>query len=594
MKKLKRLIIFFMVVVATSCTKDVLDKKPLGLITDETVWKDQVLIESYLSQIYNDCQFMENDQVQRSGNVLTDWFGRYMINEVSDECYTQWVGIWSYYKYGNLTIAGGLLEWWEPSYKINRKINEFIERVPTAPVDDNFKIQRIAEARFLRAYNYFTLVKRHGGVPLITKLQNIDDPQEKLAPARNKEAEIYDFIISEMDEIKDILPEQQSGNEIGRPSKYAALSLQSRAALYAGSIAQFGTVQLNGIVGIDAGKSTAYYQKAYDAAMAIKASNKFSLYNKLADKAANFRNLFLDEAANPEAIFTIIHNSSPRESGGLGSYYDYFQAPQPNVWGLGNQDMPYLEMVEEFELIDGSSGKLNRAQVQQGLWTMADLWKNKDPRFFGSIYTNETPWKGKLLDYHKGFVLPDGSIQLDGSYQNQPARGTQNLEGTSFGVLKYLDEDNKLELWTGDSKTDYLVFRYGETLLNLAEAAFELGKTGEALAAVNLVRSRAGIAALASIDRTKLRHERKVELFAEGHRYWDVRRWRTATVDLSINQSGIQYIKDVTTGKYKLVIRPNIDPANTPPKFYEKNYYFPITVGRTGQNDKLVENPDYQ
>lgn len=594
MKKLNRILIFLMVVVITSCSKDVLDKKPLGLITDETVWKDQVLIEAYLSQIYFDCQFMENDQNQTNGDVLNNWFGRLMINEVSDECYTQWVPIWSSYKWGNLTINGGLLEWWEPSYRINRKINEFLERVPTAPVDDNFKKQRVAEARFLRAYNYFTLVKRYGGVPLITKLQKIDDPQEELAPARNKEAEIYDFIISELDEIKDILPNQQSSGEIGRPSKYAALSLQSRAALYAGSIAQFGTVKLNGIVGIDATKSAAYYQKAYDAAKTIKESNNFSLYNRSSDKAANFRNLFLDEAANPEAIFTIIHNESPRESGGRGTVYDYFQGPAPNAWGLGNQDMPYLDMAEEFELIDGSSGKLNRVLVQQGLWTMADLWKNKDPRFFASIYTNETPWKGGLLDYHKGLVLPDGSIQLDGSYQGQPARGNQFLDGSSFGVLKYLDESNKMLLTSGDSKTDYLVFRYGETLLNLAEAALELGKGNEALDAVNLVRTRAGIAALASIDRTKLRHERKVELFAEGHRYWDVRRWRTAKVDLSINQSGIQYIKDVTTGKYKLVIRPNIDPATTPPKFSEQNYYFPITVGRTAQNPNLVENPDYQ
>lgn len=593
MKKLKCIIILLIVVVATSCNKDLLDKKPLGLITEETVWKDQILIESYLGQVYFDCQFMENDQNQTNGDVLNNWFGRLMINEVSDECYTQWVQIWSWFKWGNLLIGGGLLEWWEQSYRINRKINEFIARVPTAPVDENFKKQRVAEARFLRAYNYFTLVKRYGGVPLITKLQNIDDPKEELAPARNKESEIYDFIISELEAIKDILPAQQSGGETGRPSKYAALSLQSRAALYAGSIAQFGTVKLNGIVGIDAAKSAAYYQKAYDAAKTIKESNNFSLYNRSGDKAANFRNLFLDEAANPEAIFTIIHNESPREAGGRGTVYDYFQGPAPNAWGLGNQDMPYLEMAEEFELIDGSSGKLNRVLVQQGLWTMADLWKNKDPRFFASIYTNETKWKGGLLDYTKGLVLPDGSIQLDGSYQGQRARGNQFLDGSSFGVLKYLDESNKMLLTTGDSKTDYLVFRYGETLLNLAEAAFELGNTVEALAAVNLVRNRAGIAPLPSIDRTKLRHERKVELFAEGHRYWDVRRWRTATVALSINQSGIQYIKDVVTGKYKLVIKANIDPSTTPPKFTEANYYFPITPGRTGQNPNLVENPGY-
>jgi hypothetical protein len=84
-----------------------------------------------------------------------------------------------------------------------------------------------------------------------------------------------------------------------------------------------------------------------------------------------------------------------------------------------------------------------------------------------------------------------------------------------------------------------------------------------------------------------------VELFAEGHRYWDARRWRTAVEDFSINQSGLQYMLDFASGKYKVVVRENMDPVTTPPKFYERNYYFPITPTRTGQNPNLVENPGY-
>jgi hypothetical protein len=437
------------------------------------------------------------------------------------------------------------------------------------------------------------LVKRYGGVPLITKVQNLNDPKEELYPARNKESEIYDFIISELEEIKDVLPDAQTSDAVGRPSKYAALSLQSRAALYAGSIAKFGTVKLDGLAGIDNSLSAAYYQKAYDAAKKIIDSQRFSLYDRNPDKAANFRNLFLDEANNPEAIFTILHNTTPRESGGNGTVYDYFQAPWPNAWGLGNQDQPYLEMVEEFEYTDGRPGKLDRGAVQGKLWTIEELWKDKDPRFFASIYTQGTSWKGRPLDFHKGLILPNGTIQNDGSYEGVLANGNQNINGTAFGVLKYLNETNDLALTTGTSDTDYLVFRYGETLLNFAEAAFELGKTNEALDALNQVRARAGIAPLSNIDREKIQHERKVELFAEGHRYWDARRWRTAVNDFSINQSGLQYILDFASGKYKVVVRENMDPVTTPPKFYERNYYFPITPPRTGQNPNLVENPGY-
>lgn len=593
MKKLFYILILTLSILV-SCQEDVLDKEPLDIISDNTVWSDQTLIEAYLTQTYNDSHFLNNEQgIQDWMDALEYWFGGLFINEVSDECKANWIGNAYNFKMGSLKIQGGLLEWWEPSYKIIRKLNEFIDRVPTAPVDNTFRKQRTAEARFLRAFNYFTLVKRYGGVPLITKAQQLDDPKEELYPIRNKEQEIYDFILSEMDAILVDLPDKQGTEDIGRPSKFAAISLKSRAALYAASISKFGTVQLNGIVGIDAAKAQDFYQKAYDASKQIINSEKFDLYNRSTDKATNFRNLFLDESNNPEVIFSILHNSTPRESGGHGSTYDYFQAPYPNAWGLGNQDGPYLEMIEEFEYIDGTSGKLNRVQIQQGLWTTEDLWKNKDPRFFATIYTQNTLWKGKLLDFHKGIVLPDGTLQTDASYNGLLANGNQRLDGTGFGVLKYLDESNDLSQFSGTSKTDYQVFRYAETLLNFAEAAFELSKTNEALDAVNQIRARAGIVALTSIDRNKIRHERKVELAFEGHRYWDVRRWRTAVQDLSVNGSGLRFIQDYTTGKYKLMVIEKIDGTVTPPAFYQQNYYFPITLARTGSNPNLVENPGY-
>jgi hypothetical protein len=578
----------------TSCQKDVLNKQPLNIITDAVVWNDQTLIDAYLTQTYNDSHFLTNEEgIQDWMNATEYWFGELFINEVSDECKAQWIYDAYNFKLGKLKIQGGLLEWWEPSYSVIRKLNEFIERVPTAPVDNAFRKERTAEARFLRAFNYFTLVKRYGGVPLIIKSQNLSDPKNVLYPVRNKEQEVYDFIISEMDSVVNVLPAQQDANNTGRPNKYAAISLQCRAALYAGSISEFGNVQLSGIVGVDPTKSTAYYQKAYDAAKVVINSGKFALYNKVADKTTNFRSLFLDKSANPEVIFSILHNSIPRESGGHGWAYDYFQAPYPNAWGLGNQDGPYLEMAEEFEKTDGSSGKLDRTLIQQGLWTTDQLWKNKDPRFFASIYTQNTMWKGKLLDFHKGIILPDGSIKTDASYNGLLANGTQRIDGTGFGVLKYLDESNDLSQYSGTSQTDYQVFRYGETLLNFAEAAFELGKTSESLDAINQIRSRAGIALLTTIDRTKIRHERKVELAFEGHRYWDVRRWRTAEQDLSVNGSGLQFITDYTTGKYKLEVINNIDGTVSPPAFYTQNYYLPITLTRTGSNPNLVENPGY-
>src|SRR6185312_3068430 len=143
----KTINIFFIVImmVITSCKKDVLDKVPLDIITDNTVWKDPALINSYLTECYAETYVFENVSTDNSWNNL--WLGDagpavMNISEASDEARSTWFGF--NYKYGNLKIAGGLFEWWENSYKVIRKLNEFIQRVPTSPLDDAVKIKRIA------------------------------------------------------------------------------------------------------------------------------------------------------------------------------------------------------------------------------------------------------------------------------------------------------------------------------------------------------------------------------------------------------------------------------------------------------------------
>ena len=303
-------------------------------------------------------------------------------------------------------------------------------------------------------------------------------------------------------------------------------------------------------------------------------------------------------------IFAKKHNSSPTSidtgqySGGNCWGYDFAQCPKPHAWNAGNKDAPYLEMAEEFEYIDGTPGTLNKQQIMNETWTTEELWGNKDPRFFATIYTQNTDWKGAKVDYHNGLLLPNGQILTSGSHEGVSALGTQTVDnsfGTGFGVMKYLDESsNTLQGPPGFSSTDYIVFRYGEILLNLAEAAFELNES-DALGAINELRIRAGIKELETIDREKIRHERKVELAFEGHRYWDVRRWRIATDVLSKGNSGLRYIQVYGTNppKYKLEVLYNIDGDNRP-KFSEHQYYFPITLGRTGNNPNLVENPGYK
>lgn len=570
---------------------DILEKKPLGIISDDAVWNDSALISAYLTHNYAETYVFTQDATENGGFARSDeWFGMFDVTDLSDEVKHAW-GPGALGKNGTIRINGGTLEWWEIPYKIIRALNEFIQKVPEAPVDAVFKKERTAEARWVRAFNYFYMVKRYGGVPIILEPQAVDDLEETLFPARNTEKEVYDFVISEMDAIKNDL----ATSETGRATKGAALALKSRAALYAASIAQYGTIQLNGVLGISKEEAAAYYQKSYDASVALSAN--YSLYNVDFDKVVNFRNIFLKKD-HSEVIFAKKHNYVDKAAGGNGWSYDFFNTPSPQGWGAGNCVTPYLEMVEEFEYADGGPGTLNRNAIQQGVWSTEDLWANREPRFYASIYTQNTVWKGAPLQFYFGLKKPDGSIIRDGSYGGIAAKGNQFTTtvartGTGFGVLKYLEESKNNFGPRATSGTDYIVFRYGETLLNLAEAAFELGKLGEALDAINQIRRRAGVADLSSIDRKKIRHERKIELAFEGHRYWDLRRWRTATTDLTRSFSGLDYIYDYDSGKYKLMVLPNIDGITKRPVFHPYNYYLPITLKRTGNNTKLLENPGY-
>jgi hypothetical protein len=532
----------------------------------------------------------DNDHhISSSGNH----FSVFAINCVSDEAKSMhtWAFNANSFKLGGLKINGGLLEWWDNAYLALRVLNDFIERVPNAPVDDDFKKERVAEARFLRAYTYFAMAERYGGVPLITETQNIDAPKDSLYPKRATEAAVYDYVLSECDAIATELPANRSSGEYGRPTLYAALALKCRAALYAGCIAQYGTVQLNGLVGIEASKATYYYQQSYDAAQKIITEGPFSLYDKYpGDKVKNFRQLFL-EKNNSEVIFARPHDNVSPDQGGNGWTYDFFEAPTPNAWAQGNNDGPYLETAEAFEKVDGSSGALDRASFATKLYTTDELWADRDPRFYASIYTMNTSWAGSNLDCHNGIQKPDGTITFE-SYNGILGKGPSKMN-SGFGVMKYLDESYNL---LGDftvSSQDWIVFRYGEVLLNLAEAALNLGKTDEALDAVNQIRSRAGIADKTVVTSDVIRQERRVELMFEGHRYWDLRRWRIATQALSVNQSGLQYIYDFNTGKFLLKVIDKLDGTVSVPQFYDQNYYLPVTLARTGKNPNLVENPGY-
>lgn len=577
------------------CSK-VLDIQPLDIIAGSAVFTDKNLTEANLLSLYNKTKFEElGNQENFNMGLLAGPGGEFRPFGDWQDPYIASIKIYD-------NTGAGLLDYWD--YPTIRQINEFIDGVNGSQFEQTYKDQKVSEARFLRAFIYFQMVKRFGGVPIITKVQSINDPKEQLYPVRNKEAEVYDFIGKEMDDIAALLPSVYSNNDYGRPTKFAAYALKSRAMLYAGSIAKFGTVDLNGIVGIPAGDANKYFTAAMDASKMIMDNTAFSLYNKVPnDPVKNFTQLFTDENNNPEVIFAVKWDAKLNK----GHSWDALCTPAGFTSGWNSNFNVFLEFVDLFDYQDGRSGVMDRTKLNNNnSWNIDSLFGMRDPRFRASTFYPECVWQGKPAFFHSSTIYTNSSGQRvtntsetfmipnsvsarfpDGFYAKAPNRNTQK---TGIYVRKRCDE-SLVPAVSAQSSTDFIVFRLGEILLNYAEAAFYLNKNAEALTAYNLVRKRAQMPLRVSLTEANIRQERQVELAFEEHRYWDLRRWRIAEQTLNGKRlQGLNYVFDFDKKKYIITLK-NAEGATR--VFLPKHYYLPLGINRIADNPSLVENPGY-
>jgi starch-binding outer membrane protein, SusD/RagB family len=583
MKKSKNIMIAGLTILLSvySCDSSFfdLDKEPLNLISDAFVFTDEALVDANLAQIYHLTLFNYIGGNEPVNDFLESGMG------AEGRGFALWQSAsWIPLEIMDEGGAPNLIDYWP--YNNIRNANEFIIGVQNGDFSQGFKDQRIAEARYLRAHMYFQMVKRYGGVPIITEPQPIDAPESVLFVSRNSEQQVYDFIASEMDAIALILPEV---TETGRVCKYTALALKSRAMLYAASVAEFGSVQLDGLLGIPAGQASNYWQSSYDASMEIITSNKYSLYNNFPDDPAwNFQDLFVEEGNNPERIFVEIYDYT------VAKGHSWNLGATPNEFALewGSNYCPFLHIIDEFQYADGSPGKIDRGLINSGhLFHIDEIFRNRDPRFLATFFFPESEFRGGVARFHRATIV-DGVEYTSGTIGDgwPAAAPRRNWINTGFLVRKRIDE-GETGTGRGTSNTDYMVFRYGEILLNVAEAAFYLDRTEEALDNINLIRDRAGMPSLTSVTEADIRQERRVELAYEDHRYWDLRRWRVAHEELNgLRTQGLQYFYHYNEDKYELRL---INAEGTARVFQERHYYFPLGVNRIAENPNMVENPGY-
>ena len=590
------------------------DYKPLDYISDAQLWNDPALIDGYLRQCYSELTFYNECS---PGVTLTNYTNMQTNPTVfADEALNISKATWL-----NFLFWNDAYPWW--GYETIRKLNIFIERLKDSPIADELKVPREGEARFLRAFAYFNMVKRYGGVPLILKSLSLENStEEELFPKRAKEEEIYQFIIDEVDWITEnnVLPKKYDASDLGRPTRYAALALKSRAALYAGSIAKYTTekglndlIKPSGVVGIPADKATYFYEESFKASDEIIRESGHALFKKYNDGTKEgyiktYRQLFMEED-NEEVIF------SERFDGvdGRAHSRDMWECPMGyDGWSKGQMSCVYPAFVDAYENMNGNDRTLDSFDDNQE-YTIKQILGDKDPRFAASIYTEgdyyEDPLLPNTLHYYKQLILPNGDILSEGYHEGFSVVGfcAAQIDGwrrveTPFGVLKYLDNTANAYYARSDmgrSNTDFIVFRLGEIYLNRAEAAYEL-KKGNPLGDINEIRSRVGMPNLSAdeLNIETIQRERQVELAFEGPRFFDIRRWRVGDKFLGINPYTITlqlvYQSVLDGGEYRYKIKKSLLwDESIDRTFYYKYYYNPITKGRTDINPNLEENPGW-
>jgi|GEM_PF-3113821 hypothetical protein len=608
MKYLKITTIIILLTGFCSCRKNLLDVQPTNLLTPDALFSSSAGVDAAFAQLYADMPVEDYSFCNGSFGGFPGNGNAYTANWADESSESS-----SYAIDPNV---------FDRLYQSLRNVNVIIQQLPL--YSKNFTATQLAtwqgEARFIRAYIYFGLVKYYGGVPLLTAPQDTPDPLP-----RAKEVEIWDQIKTDLEFSAANIP--ATYNIYGRATKWAALALESRAMLHAGSIGLFDNTgnlaSTGGINGVDATHALTYMQAAYDAANAVITGNVFSLYNKYpADLQKNFQYLFYDckqGDSNTEAIFSrgYDYNST---TGNRTHSQDLMVLPVgiQSPAGYANRLRISMDLVEKFQNADGSIGFLGgvgaanlNVNVDYHFPTMSAAFGNKEARFGGTVVAPGTVFRvyngtttPAIITGQRGVIF--NKTTYTSSALNQyfntttksfaaavtpvPGSGNSANDNNPFWLKKWTDPVTDYSLLTAfTSRTSWLDLRLGEVLLNYAEASFELGKDpNEAINAINKLHTRAGLKLLTAIDRATIRHERAVELAFENRTFWDYIRWRTLTVDfVNRQQYGLQIYYNVDTNDWVL----RKVPGNTR-NYAVRNYYTDIPGQDLATNPLFAKQPN--
>lgn len=543
MKKYLSIIAAALLMGSFSSCSDFLDRYPLEELSDESFWKTEKDAEMAVSNLYNVLPTWDVDEAINSDDA---------VHGIKWAAGNQSKGVYDPADYG-----------WSGEYGYIRQANLVLEKIQEMDLSEDAYKKLEGQARFFRAYTYFTLIRSFGAVPYIDKPLELTDVENI---TRTPKDEVYAKVMEDFDIAIANLPVQWDEANSGRITKGAAMAMKARAALYYNN-----------------------WETAMTEAKNVMDLGQYELYDK--DNTGRYKELFWEVADGCDEFILSVQFNAPTRT----HYLIGWECFPTLGWGGLN---PTQSLVDAFEDINGAP-----ITSEASVYDPTNPFANRDPRLEVNVLHDGETMYGVTIK-----VAPLSSSGNTGIGQHGDATAT------GYYQQKWLDPSIDPQSTGWDMGKDWVVIRYAEVLLTYAEAKNELSPLDpSAFDAVNQVRRRVGMPDLQNTDPTKptycgtqddlrkrIWNEWRVEFALEGgKRQWDIRRWDIAKDVLNAPFEGLRYtlVDDPNAPKGdngKKCILYVGEPLKLAGSHYEDhNYLLPIPQTEIDLNPKLEQNPGY-
>lgn len=559
---------------------------PYDKLSENEIWGNEKLLDEYTAGWYrnmdNGFYILVSTTFKNLGEEFEPWFGD-QITVGRRDWYQAGYGMLLTGSASQITSRSELV--WQNQYEQIRSINKLLEHSDEIPT--SVKNRLLGEAHFFRAWYFYKLLRRYGGVLLIDRTFDPLVNQERFPRASFEET--VEFIANEAYKAAELLPVSYETRHTGRITKGAAYMLAGKTYFWAaGPKFQNSAKPFTGFPGDNSEKMRELAAKAYDEVFKLKTYALIpATGGNREETVAKYRNIFLTKNSQ-ESILEVQHSDTGDFLYEFGHKLDRDAAP-PSMTGTNCAYNPTQNHVDEYRMADGKTIEDSEEYDED------QPFENRDVRFYANILYDGAMWKGHKMDLH--YTVVDGK-QVPGV--DLVAYGTSTTATptrTGYYMAKFLRESQQIDTDENfASSQNYIFWRYAELLLDYAELDWYADRKPDALDKINQIRNRVGMPSLKSISLEDIMNERRVELAFEKTTYWDLLRLGIAEDVMCGEENPLYNIKIVenpSTGR-RTVTHAVVNGRDNNTRFFAPHHYFwPISWSDIRYH-KIEQNPGWQ